>query len=280
MNSTQAKTIRIENYLSRIGIEPTKVLPNTLKYISPFRKKEKEPSFNVDRTKNVWYDFGSGQGGTIIDLVVKLFDMTISQALEELNKDNPTHFSFLPANSSIPQDKEQTVILSIKELQNKYLRQYLEDDRHINISKTNQYISEISYRTYGKNYNGIAFKNDSAGYEVRNKTAKLCILTKDITTINNKSNTITVFEGFIDFLSYICLFNEQTTDYLILNSTAMLNKALEYCKTYQTINLYLDNDITGTTATNQFCSIFTNCIDKRLLYSDYNDLNEYLQEIC
>jgi len=280
MNSKQAKEIRIENFLSGIGIEPENITPNTLKYKSPFRQKEKEASFHVDRKKNVWFDFGTGQGGTIIDLTIKLYHISISEALEVLSKESSSHFSFLPANSLNLKDKESAVIISNKELQNKYLIDYLEHDRKINTDKTKQYISEISYTTYGKNYNGIAFKNNSNGYEVRSKTAKLCIHSKDITTIVNGNSTIAVFEGFIDFLSYICLFAEQTTDYVILNSTAMLNKAIEYCKPYQSINLFLDNDTAGTNATNLFCSSLPNCFDKRLFYTEFKDLNEYLQENC
>ncbi len=63
MNSEQAKQIRIEDYLSRIGIKPIKERGQNLWYKSPFRN-ENEPSFKVNRDINQWHDFGSGEKAT------------------------------------------------------------------------------------------------------------------------------------------------------------------------------------------------------------------------
>ena len=40
-------------------------------YLSPLRE-EHMPSFKVDYERNLWYDFGLGEGGSIIDLVMRL----------------------------------------------------------------------------------------------------------------------------------------------------------------------------------------------------------------
>ena len=48
MNSEQAKQIRIEEYLYRIGIMPVKERGCNLWYKSPFRNEDK-PSFKVNR---------------------------------------------------------------------------------------------------------------------------------------------------------------------------------------------------------------------------------------
>ena len=65
MNSEQAKQIRIEEYLYRIGIKPNKERGHNLWYKSPFRN-ETEPSFKVNRNINQWHDLGSGDKGNII----------------------------------------------------------------------------------------------------------------------------------------------------------------------------------------------------------------------
>lgn len=40
-------------------------------YYSPFRD-EKTPSFHIDEAANTWYDFGTHEGGGLIDFVCKI----------------------------------------------------------------------------------------------------------------------------------------------------------------------------------------------------------------
>lgn len=49
-----------------MGKYPEKVKENLHYYLSPLRQ-ENNPSFFVNDKKNVWFDFGVGFGGTIID---------------------------------------------------------------------------------------------------------------------------------------------------------------------------------------------------------------------
>ena len=39
-------------------------------YYSPFRE-ESNPSFHIDEKKNTWYDYGTGEGGSLFDFVCK-----------------------------------------------------------------------------------------------------------------------------------------------------------------------------------------------------------------
>lgn len=71
MNIVQAKQIQLEDFLAKLGYQPTKKDKNSLWYYSPFRK-ESTPSFNVNIHKRVWYDHGLGKGGNIIDLAMEL----------------------------------------------------------------------------------------------------------------------------------------------------------------------------------------------------------------
>lgn len=65
------KCLPIRAYLAERGLHPTKDNPRYGLYLSPLRK-EQTPSFKVDYTQNLWYDFGLGVGGSIIDLVMRL----------------------------------------------------------------------------------------------------------------------------------------------------------------------------------------------------------------
>lgn len=73
------KSIPIKDYLQQKGIYPTKIYSGYGLYKSPFRN-EKTPSFKVDYNTNLWHDFGSGEGGSIIDLVMKMHKCSFIQA--------------------------------------------------------------------------------------------------------------------------------------------------------------------------------------------------------
>ena len=58
------RRISIRAYLAVRGI-------NRGMYLSLLRE-ERTPSFSVSYDKNLWHDFGTGEGGSIIDLVPRM----------------------------------------------------------------------------------------------------------------------------------------------------------------------------------------------------------------
>lgn len=273
MNYTEAKKICIINFLKTKGNTPTKNSTKDTWFLSPFRD-EKTPSFKVDNTKNIWYDFGEGAGGTILDLVCKLHNCEAKQALQILSGNS---FSFHKPKKMISVTKSYT-ILKTQQVLNKNLKEYLKS-RKLNISFVSKYCCEVHYN-FGetKQYYAIGFKNDSNGYELRNKYFKGCLGKKDITTITYNTDSVCVFESWSDFISYLCLQeNKIKESYIILNSTSMLNKAFEKMKNYNIVKVFFDNDNGGTKAFNKIkYSDLDNVIDMRKHYENYKDLNEYL----
>lgn len=63
MNISEAKQIRIVDYLRLLGHEPKNARGGQYWYLSPFRE-EKTPSFKVNDRLNEWYDFGAATGAT------------------------------------------------------------------------------------------------------------------------------------------------------------------------------------------------------------------------
>ena len=69
---------------------PTSLLPVKEKqgeawYVSPFRPDERTPSFKIDLARNVWYDHGRGEGGTIIDFTAALYGgIGVSESLARM----------------------------------------------------------------------------------------------------------------------------------------------------------------------------------------------------
>jgi len=278
MNSIEAKKIPICTYLS---INADK---NEFFIKSPFSPNEKTPSFKINQIKNIWYDHARGEGGNILDLVMKLNNCTLSQALQLLDSNN---FSFSPASikSYVVKDKQESKIeiKKIQDLQNSNLITYICRDRKIDENVAKKYLKEIYYSKNNKNYFSLAFQNDSEGYETRNAYFKGCIGHKDITTIKGtQNNKLSIFEGFMDFLSALTHYKMTSfkNNVIILNSVSNKVKIedLLYSDLYNKIYLFLDNDSAGEETKQHFYNINQNCIDCSNLYKKNKDFNEFLQK--
>ena len=81
--------------------------------------------------------------------------------------------------------------------------------RLIDADISRMYCKEVHYELRGRHYFALAFGNISGGYEVRNAYYKRCLNNKDISLIRHLTEetqeNVCVFEGFMDFLSYMTL---------------------------------------------------------------------------
>ena len=275
MNCKTAKQINMVDFLTRLGYRPQKTNNNDIWFLSPLRK-EKTASFKINKLKNVWYDFGEGCGGTIIDFVMKLKRCNTKEALSYLATSS---FSF-DQHKPIKTNKEKCLVLKTQEIQNYFLITYL-SSRKLNIEIARQYCKEVYYKFSKPNtYYGIGFKNDSGGYEIRNKFFKGCLGKKDIVTIDNNTDSVCVFESWSDFISYLSLQEKEINEsYVILNSTSLITKAISKLIEYSTIKVFFDNDNAGTKAFEKIKNtVLIKVVDMRTLYQNYKDLNEYLMK--
>ena len=196
MTYENIKHLSIRNYLNSKGIYSQKEYTGYGMYKSPFRN-ESSPSFKVDFNQNLWYDFGSNQGGSIIDLVMKMNNFSLKEAYEHLSKYNHQDIQALPysekSNSkedafSFHRDSPNSgiTLLGVKPLSHPKLLEYLQD-RGINKDIAKSVCNEVHYEIKGRKYFAIGFKNINNGYEIRNTYFKGCIPPKDITIINNNT---------------------------------------------------------------------------------------------
>lgn len=276
MNISQAKEIVIADYLKLYGFIPTKIQGDDLWYCSPLRH-EKTPSFKVNQSLNCWYDHGIGKGGNILDLVMSMHGINnISDALRHLTLNLPqTNSGFF----SFQQQNHHSVVdtTEIKELTHPALIDYLKD-RKIDLNIARNYCQEIHYTINGQPYFAIGFRNDNGGYELRNRYFKGSSAPKDITTIQNHSGQCLLFEGFMDFLSYLTLkrIPIPQQDVIVLNSLAHLSKAISFIKDYSQLFTFLDNDEAGKRALLEIGKHNQNVSDQSAFYGKHKDLNEYL----
>ena len=176
--------------------------------------------------------------------------------------------------------------LQILPLSHPALMRYLWD-RCIDLEVAASVCKELHYDSNGKHYFGIGFPNIAGGYELRNPFFKGCIAPKDISYFyaDEPKKACFLFEGFVDFLSFMTLKrkeNPQNTglrqqDYLILNSVTNIHKAIERLSRYDSVQCFLDNDDAGGNAYLQLSKELGKSVtDASTLYNGYKDLNEYL----
>ena len=196
--------------------------------------------------------------------------------LEKFN----TFFSFQKQNFETPTKKlnRTNQIERIIPIQHLALIQYLKS-RQIHLYKNIEHLKEIHYIINDKKYFALAFRNISLGWEVRSKYSKICLGKKEISLIRNESKTIRIYEGFFDYLSFLQIrenLQMEESDYLILNSVALLEKNISILENYEKIELFLDNDEAGDKYTKLITIQFPKAKDGRSTYSEYKDLNEFL----
>lgn len=275
MNCKTANNINLVDLLLKLGYSPKKNNSNNTWFLSPFRA-EKTPSFKVNTNKNLWYDFGEGKGGTVIDFVMMYYNCSINEALKNLEKND---FSFHQhKNIQGAEVKPKYSINKVGELTNTFLIEYLKS-RKINIEFAKRYLFQVHYSFDSKKeYYGIGFMNDFGGLEIRNKFFKGCLGKKSITTINNNSDIISLFESWSDFLSYLTLREViPNENFIILNSTSLIQKVPELIKNYSKTKCFFDNDEAGSKALKQLQNkVSKELIDCRIHYKNHNDLNDYL----
>ncbi len=272
---TDIRNISIKNYLAQRGVTPASERAGYGMYRSPFRA-ERTPSFKVDYKLNLWYDFGADEGGSIIDLVMKLDNCTTAEAFAKL--EGGSHLPIITRHCDVAPTQSPLRIERVHPLTNRHLLEYLRG-RGIDDKVARHYCREVHYRNNGKSYYAIGFANDAGGYELRNEYFKGSSSPKSPTTIKGSSYNTMLFEGFIDMLSYMSMKGSvnPVANVCVLNSVNNLRKAEEFLKTQRTIHCFLDNDEAGRRALAQVEKLGVEVVDHSTLYRDFKDMNDYLK---
>ena len=271
MNSLDNKKIQIADFFAEKGYLPISKKGANWWYLSPLHS-ENTASFMVNVDKNVWYDFGLGKGGGLATLVNLLYHPNNFQ--DYLHHLSGIRTSFPSTLKTTREGSETFSNVEVKSLVNSALLKYL-GNRGITQQVASQYCKEVHYQNHGKSYFAVGFSNRSGGYEIRNAYFKGCIPPKDISVISKSYKDCHVFEGFIDFLSYVVLHGE--CDAIVLNSVINVPKSIDYLNRYDSVYCHLDNDKAGHDATEQIRILYKgNVIDASEEYGEAKDLNEFL----
>ena len=283
------KRYSIVEYLESKGIRPVRKTSTYVMYRSPLRE-ETHPSFKVDTEKNLWIDYAEGRGGSIIDLCIRLEGCMLSEAicrLEQNAPDNKTHsYSFTNRGISISPNQRENVtasgirkLICLSDTLPPYLQEYLTEERCIDLEKAKPFLKCISYEVRGRRHEAIGFANSSGGYELRDdKTFKGTIAPKDITPIfEDKAQPVCLFEGFMDFLSFLSMKGKVSNQCLVMNSVSNVARSIHYLneRNITSVRTFLDNDYAGQRAVQEFVNAGFKVEDMTVYYRDFKDLNDY-----
>ena len=286
------KNIGIRQFLARRGIQPKYECNGYGMYLSPLRE-ERTPSFKVDYVRNLWYDFGLGEGGTLRTLVMRLERCDSREAVRRLQNGekrdagsaslSPGIYKRPAVGGPSPVMRPATVpalrVLSDAPLRHPALVGYLAS-RGIVPSVAAAFCREVRYEVNGCAFFAVGFRNDAGGWELRSARFKGGSSPKHITTIDNRSDTVIAFEGFTDFLAYLSLkYPERLRiDATVLNSVVNLPKAVPFLSRHPVIHTFFDNDEAGRKVTADLIRLCprNEVIDQSSFYSGHKDVNDYL----
>lgn len=279
-DTDKIKNIDIFDWMLKNGYKQGKGMTGKYRsFYSPFNS-EGNASMKVNTANNTFHCYSYGKGGDIITLVQEIEKCSFVRACE-----------ILDSNASIEietfKKKEQpsgTIIHTNTEPRDKQLISMLVDKRKIGYDLVMKYCVEllISF-PLGVNpdqkHRVIGMMNDMKGFDYRGLESwlKLSTAPKCFTTIKGRvnSNIVLVFEGFLDFLSYLTHYGIDTPKHktYVLNGLGMFN-VLKPMISDKEIHLWIDNDIPSDNLIKENSDL--NLKDKRFNYQFYKDVNDFI----
>lgn len=270
--------------------QPAKKTRNGYLYRAPWRE-DTHPSLSVTANGRGWHDLATGEHGSVIDLVMRCLNTNdVRLACEEIEHQDPSSFSFSqPILEEYEEKKKESGFtkFDVVKLHSKGLFAYLYH-RKVNIEIAKQFLQEAhySFRCDDNRYlYALAYANDKGGYELRGAPYsrnpdgfKGGTSPKSITTHwLIEGVPVIVFEGFFDMLSFATLCRRVKHNYVVLNSIANKEAALEVLKTSRNqVYLCLDNDKGGDDTTAWLLQHLPSAIDIRQRFAPSKDVNDYL----
>lgn len=279
MKIENIRNIPIQSYLATKGIVPSRVKGDSLYYPAIWRDGDNPNNVHVDTKRNVWYDYKDGVGGGIIELVMLIEKCSLPDALKTLSSG---YSDVIPFPIEFKKEIEKVKSISITKVIDIYsysIKNYIQG-RGISLDVARRYCKEINYTFDNvKTFYAIGFQTISKSWVIRNKFFKGCT-GQDISYFDNQSDFCIVFEGFIDFLSFIELYGEPKYNVIVLNSivnTKKNEKFISIVNSSEKVYLLLDNDKDGEKTVKNLQLLYgEKIIDKSYLYKGFNDLNDFL----
>lgn len=296
-NADQVKDqVPLVDLLARLGHQPAYRSGKELFYRSMLRQ-ENTPSFCVNPQMDVWFDHGGPnlsriKGGNVIDFGLAYWHpSSFSEVLQKI-----AHIMAVPLpgpNSGYSRRKRLSQppsrvsnyrIEAVKELGNHpAITRYLQSRGIWQLAQGR--IKEIYYAIdsgpkAGRQFFSAGWQNEAGAWELRNRIGdrdfKACLGRKAITHIPGDTDRLSIFEGYMDYLSWLHDNPDTTDTVIVLNSVNLLDTIVDKASTYTRTHVYFDRDKAGEAALDRLRKFIPQAIDRSHIYRYYKDYNEML----
>lgn len=281
-------------------------------YYSPFRE-ESEPSMRVTVNRNdgtwVWADYGGVpeggrhvDGGGVLEMVRRLAGVSTDAAamgvLEEIGRSRG--IEVIREESRVERKKVKDSGIVIDDVSGTFsrrsIRDYAVNVRCIPLPLLERYCRQVKYHSKADSsrfFTVIGFPNNAGGFAMRgsgenrkmNNVWGLTtlgpdgVLRKDASVASDKC---ALFEGFMDFLSYMAWRGAQEPgmDVCVLHSASNAVHAKGWVEAHGAVRCFFDNDDAGSRATELVASWCggKDFKDGRSAYAGHKDINEAWKE--
>ncbi len=276
------ENVSIVDLLTRLGYLHCRKTGAEHIYLSMLRDSDTTPSFSVNDKMGIWYDHGEGNGGNIIDFGLLYWPGSSFQ--EVLQKIVDTTATTLPAKTEarpkrpiVKQPNYQ--ILDIKDLGvNSSITAYLQNrgiwrEAQGRLKEVYYYVEDEQKNR--KHFFAAGWQNETGSWEIRSiHDYKGCLGHKATSLIPGHPNLLVVFEGFMDYLSWLADNPFAEDSVLVLNSLSLLQQGIGKAQAFEKVIAYFDHDKTGRKATKTFIEAIPQTIDGSSVYEGYNDYND------
>jgi hypothetical protein len=288
----------IENYsivqfLANLGHYPVRRSGKEHLYHSMLRNTQKKtPSFCVYDAGGKWKDWGGAnesgiQAGGIIQLGKAYWPaLSYHQVLQKIIA--VYHLQPLDAlvQRPLPEPADngpKFELIRVKEIGSNFvLSQYLESRGIRDVAAP--YLKELYYRRRSADATNpicyaIGWPNERQGWEFANaKGFKSSIGPKAISYIPFSNSHLVLFEGYMDYLTWLKLHPSTAASAIVLNSVSMLPSAFNLIKNFSRIDCYFDHDAAGRQCTEDLQKQFPEARDFSMAYQNHKDYNAYLMD--
>jgi 5S rRNA maturation endonuclease (ribonuclease M5) len=283
IDTEKLKTIDAEIILNFLGL-PYKITGDRIMATAAHRD-ENTASISIQERygKWLWKDFGSGNGGSWIDLVMAVKDLDYLDAIKFLNDIENAEINNggqekRPFSFDRREDKPNRIeITAIAKITDDRLINYLHSRA---ISFMPDWLKQVDYTVIkdNKTYlnSAVGIENSSSGFAIRNARIKMNIGKNAYSLFykGDQRELIFITEGLFDGLTVSEKMGDRIYDLIILNSINNLNaKAIEILSGYENIIIALDNDAAGTEAENKIVRQVKNSKIHKLTFKA-KDLNQ------
>lgn len=283
--ATLKQEVSLSALLARLGYQPAKTSGAENYYRSMLRKDDHTPSFAVNDQLGAWYDHGSGKGGNLIDfglaywpqlgfkdVLAKIWEVA-QLALPDIPTAQRPNARRRKAQKLPHYQVQQVCELGTTESISQYLKlRGVAEIAAGHLQEVHYFVRDEKQQV--KHFFAAGHRNESGGWEVRNKYFKGCLGRKGLTHYVHDTRRVALFEGYFDFLSWKHEHPDDNSSILVLNTLSLLEAALRVALAYPEINVYFDHDKGGRIATRTLLKALPYATDRSSAYEGHHDYND------